>query len=136
MQRIVVPVAAPLRCWSFHAVLCAGCTSTHLRGAERVLRSKAPELVQQEAWGILLAHFAIRALMHDAALGALPKARDPDTVSFTRTLRTLSHVGAIPPSGPAAPAPCAGDDPRGTPRRSRQLQSRARRAAPRQAKDE
>ena len=56
---------------------------THLRGAQRVLRSKTPELVRQEAWGFLLAHFAIRALMHEAALGALPRARDPDTLSFT-----------------------------------------------------
>ena len=81
---------------------------THLRGAQRVLRSKTPELVQQEAWGFLLAHFAIRALMHEAALGALPKARDPDTLSFTHALRvtrrTLPHVAALPPSGPPASA--------------------------------
>jgi hypothetical protein len=74
---------------------------THLRGARRVLRSKTPELVHQEVWGFLLAHFAIRTLMHDAALGALPRARDPDTLSFTHainvTRRTLAHVTAIPP---------------------------------------
>jgi hypothetical protein len=79
---------------------------THLRGAKRVLRSKTPELVRQEAWGFLLAHFAIRALMHEAALGALPRERDPDSLSFTHTLRvarrTLPHVAAIPPSGPDA----------------------------------
>jgi len=79
---------------------------THLRGAHRVLRSKTPELVRQEAWGFLLAHFAIRALMHEAALGALPRARDPDTMSFTHALRvtrrTLPHLVAIPPSGPRA----------------------------------
>lgn len=75
---------------------------THLRGAQRVLRSKTPELVQQEAWGFLLTHFALRALMHEAALGALPRARDPDTLSFTHALhvarRTLPHVAAFPPS--------------------------------------
>lgn len=74
---------------------------THLRGAQRVLRSKTPELVRQEAWGFLLAHFAIRALMHEAALGARPRARDPDTLSFTHALRvtrrTLPHVAAVPP---------------------------------------
>ena len=74
---------------------------THLKGAGRVLRSKTPALVEQEAWGFLLAHFALRALMHEAALGALPRARDPDTLSFIHTLRvarrTLPHVGAIPP---------------------------------------
>lgn len=77
---------------------------THLRGGQRVLRSKTPALVQQEAWGFLLAHFALRALMHEAALGALPRARDPDTLSFTHALRvtrrTLPHVAGIPPSGP------------------------------------
>jgi hypothetical protein len=79
---------------------------THLRGSDRVLRSKTPELVRQEAWGFLLAHYAIRTLMHEAALGAIPRARDPDTLSFTHTLRvarrTLPHVAAIPPSGPGA----------------------------------
>lgn len=93
---------------------------THLRGARRVLRSKTPELVLQEAWGFLLAHFAIRALMHEAALGALPRARDPDTLSFTHALRvtrrTLPHVAVIPPSGSrSARSRTAGGPPR-TPR--------------------
>jgi len=74
---------------------------THLKGGQRVLRSKTPELVRQEAWGLLLAHFAIRGLMHEAALGALPRARDPDTMSFTHAVRvvrrTLPHFAAISP---------------------------------------
>jgi hypothetical protein len=74
---------------------------THLKGGQRVLRSKTPELVRQEAWGFLLAHFAIRALMHEAALGALPRARDPDTLSYTHAVRvarrTLPHFAALPP---------------------------------------
>jgi hypothetical protein len=110
---------------------------THLRGAHRVLRSKTPELVRQEAWGFLLAHFAIRALMHDAALGALPRARDPDTLSFTHTLRvirrTLPHLAAIPPSGPASRV--SGDPPR-TARRDREFQPRPRRPARRETQDE
>jgi hypothetical protein len=111
---------------------------THLRGGQRVLRSKTPELVRQEAWGFLLAHFALRALMHDAALGALPRARDPDTLSFTHALhvarRTLPHVAAVPPSrSSAAGADAPGDPPR-TPRRVRQLESRARRPARRPAR--
>lgn len=81
---------------------------THLKGAQRVLRSKTPELVRQETWGFLLAHFALRALMHEAALGALPRARDPDTLSFVHALRvtrrTLPHLAAVPPSGPAGRA--------------------------------
>jgi hypothetical protein len=43
---------------------------THLRGARAVLRSKTPELVRQEFWGLLLAHFAVRGPMHEAALRA------------------------------------------------------------------
>jgi hypothetical protein len=113
---------------------------THLRGGQRVLRSKTPDLVRQEAWGFLLAHFAIRALMHEAALGALPRARDPDTLSFTHALRvtrrTLPHVAALPPSGPATPdASPAPHSPR-TARGGGELKSRPRRAARRQAQDE
>lgn len=100
---------------------------THLRGAHRVFRSKTPELVRQEAWGFLLAHFAIRGLMHDAALGARPQARDPDTLSFTHALRvtrrTLPHLAAVPPSGP--PARTSGHPLRGT-RGARPLQPRSR----------
>ena len=48
---------------------------THLRGARIVLRSKTPELVEQEFYGLLLAHFAIRGLLHEAALKA---DEDPD----------------------------------------------------------
>jgi hypothetical protein len=76
---------------------------THLRGPRRVLRSKTPELVLQEAWGFLLAHYALRSLMHEAALGEIPRARDPDTLSFTHALRvtrrTLPHLAILPPSG-------------------------------------
>lgn len=113
---------------------------THLRGARRVLRSKTPELVRQEVWGLLLAHFAIRALMHDAALGALPRARDPDTLSFTHavhvTRRTLLHVTAIPPSGPGATAAGAPPHSRRAPRGSRAPAAGARRAARGQTQDD
>lgn len=113
---------------------------THLRGAQRVLRSKTPALVAQEAWGFLLAHFAVRALMHEAALGALPRARDPDTLSFTHALqvtrRTLPHIAGIPPSGPAATPAGAVPRARRTTRGARELQSGARRAPRRQAEDE
>jgi hypothetical protein len=110
---------------------------THLRGAQRVLRSKTPELVRQEVWGFLLAHFALRALMHEAALGAEPRARDPDTLSFTHALRvtrrTLPHWAALSPSGPAARPPGAAARAAG---RGRRVQSPAPRAARRQTQDE
>ena len=41
---------------------------THLRGRQMTLRSKTPDLVRQEFYGLVMAHFAIRGLMHEAAL--------------------------------------------------------------------
>src|SRR4051812_1706317 len=78
---------------------------THLRGARAVLRSKTPELVRQEFWGLLLAHFAVRGLMHEAALRA---DEDPDRLSFLHTVRVIRRklpvFAALPPSGQARPA--------------------------------
>ncbi|MGA8085770.1 MAG: IS4 family transposase [Terracidiphilus sp.] len=48
---------------------------THLRGAHIVLRSKTPDLVRQEFYGLMMAHFAIRGLMHEAALKADKRSR-------------------------------------------------------------
>lgn len=59
---------------------------THLRGRRIVLRSKTPELVRQELYGLLLAHFALRGLMHEAALKA---DIDPDDVSFVHAVRVV-----------------------------------------------
>jgi len=59
---------------------------THLRGSRIVLRSKTPALVKQEFYGLLLAHYAIRGLMHEAAL---KDDVDPDTLSFTHTIRIV-----------------------------------------------
>jgi IS4 transposase len=73
---------------------------THLRGAQIVLRSKTPELVRQEFFGLLMAHFAIRGLMHEAALKV---DEDPDRLSFLHSVRVvqrrLARFAAIPPSG-------------------------------------
>jgi Insertion element 4 transposase N-terminal/Transposase DDE domain len=71
---------------------------THLRGAKIVLRSKTPDLVRQEFYGLLMAHFAVRALMHEAALKA---GEDPDRLSFLHAVRVvrrkLPTFHAIPP---------------------------------------
>jgi hypothetical protein len=73
---------------------------THLRGAHIVLRSKTPDLVRQEFYGLLMAHFAVRGLMHEAALRA---DKDPDRLSFLHAVRVvrrkMAALGAIPPSG-------------------------------------
>jgi hypothetical protein len=72
---------------------------THLRGAQIVLRSKKPNLVRQEFFGLLMAHFAVRGLMHEAALKA---DEDPDRLSFLHSVhvvqRRLARYAAIPPS--------------------------------------
>ena len=57
---------------------------THQRGPRPMLRSKTPEGVYQEVNGYLLTHYAIRTLMHEVAAQA---GRDPDRLSFTRSLR-------------------------------------------------
>ena len=71
---------------------------THLRGAKIILRSKTPDLVRQEFYGLLMAHFAIRGLMHEAALKA---DEDPDRLSFLHAVRVIRRkmavYGAIPP---------------------------------------
>ncbi len=78
---------------------------THLRGAQIVLRSKTPELVKQEFWGLLMAHYAIRGLMHEAALKA---NEDPDRLSFLHSVRVvqrrMARYVAIPPSAEESPA--------------------------------
>lgn len=64
-------------------------THQHLPG--RPLRSHKPAGVRQELYGWLLAHFAIRVLMHEAALSL---DEDPDRLSFTNALRIIQQ--AIP----------------------------------------
>ena len=59
---------------------------THLRGSRIVLRSKTPDLVRQEFYGLLMAHFAIRGLMHEAALTG---NEDPDRLSFLHAVRVI-----------------------------------------------
>jgi len=72
---------------------------THLRGAGIVLRSKTPELVQQEFYGLMLAHYAVRGLMHEAAL---KEDVDPDVLSYLHAVRVvrrkLPSFVSIPPS--------------------------------------
>src|SRR5437763_4516983 len=107
---------------------------TQLRGARVVLRSKTPGLVRQEFWGLLLAHFAVRGLMHEAALRA---DEDPDRLSFLHAVRVVRRklplFAALPPLGQARPARGgAGRDPGGAGRE----QPRPEGAARGQAEDE
>jgi len=78
----------------------SGFVQTHLRGSKIVLRSKTPDLVRQEFYGLMMTHFAIRGLMHEAAL---QDREDPDRLSFLHAVRVvrrkLPQFVAIPPSG-------------------------------------
>jgi Insertion element 4 transposase N-terminal/Transposase DDE domain len=68
---------------------------TYLRGPGQVLRSRSPDMVRQEIWGYLLTHYAISALICQAATAA---GIDPDRVKFKRTLRIIRRA-----AGPAFP---------------------------------
>jgi hypothetical protein len=59
---------------------------THLSGRDVPVRSKTPAGVVQEVYGLVLAHYLIRRVIHDAAVTA---SADPDRVSFAGTLRVL-----------------------------------------------
>jgi hypothetical protein len=84
--------------WEFETTLDE--LKTHQRGPKVVLRSRSPEMVAQEVWGMLLVHHAIRTLMHQAALDY---HLDPDRLSFVRSLRivrrqvTTTGQAALPP---------------------------------------
>ncbi|MBN9117736.1 MAG: hypothetical protein J0I06_00955 [Planctomycetes bacterium] len=59
---------------------------THLSGRDVPIRSKTPAGVVQEVYGLVLAYYLIRRMIHDAAVTG---SVDPDRVSFTGTLRVL-----------------------------------------------
>jgi hypothetical protein len=70
---------------------------TYLRGPGRVLRSQSPDLVRQEIYGYLLTHYAISALICQAATEA---DIDPDRVKFKRTVRIIRRRAADPAFSP------------------------------------
>jgi hypothetical protein len=70
--------------WEFESTLDE--IKTHLGGPHLVLRSQHPDGAEQELYGFLLVHHAIRNLMHQAAREG---DHDPDRISFTRSLRVV-----------------------------------------------
>lgn len=69
-----------------------------LYGYKTILRSKTPDLVRQEMWGLLLTHFAVRQMMSQAAM---KHGLDPDRLSFINAVRVLKRklpqAMSIPP---------------------------------------
>ena len=66
---------------------------THMRGGNVVLRSKTPVLIEQEFYGMLLAHRAVRALMFEAASD---RKVPPERLSFTHSLRVIRRKLTAP----------------------------------------
>lgn len=76
---------------------------THQRGPAAILRSRSPDLVLQELYGLLVTHYAIRSLMTQAADQA---DIDPDRLSFIRALRIVRRqVTAQAAFSPLPPGP-------------------------------
>jgi hypothetical protein len=69
-----------------------------LCGNSTVIRSKTPILVEQELWGLIILHFALRQLM---AKAAWKNNVDPDKLSFKKTVyilrRKLPQIAAFSP---------------------------------------
>jgi hypothetical protein len=93
--------------WEFELTLDE--IETHQMSHSRVLRSKSPDLVRQEIWGFLLAHYAVRQLMHEAAETVDDDdGLDVDRLSFTRSLnvvrRHITNGAGFSPSPPESGA--------------------------------
>lgn len=72
--------------WEIEVAL--GELKTRLIGRDVILRSQKPELVKQEFYGFLLGYFAVRGIMHEAALQV---DEDPDRLSFVHAVRVIKR---------------------------------------------
>jgi hypothetical protein len=71
---------------------------THLLQSRRVLRSKTPDLVRQEFYGWVLAHYAVRWLLHQGATRhRIPHAELSFKGHVELLRRAQPHSGAFPP---------------------------------------
>ena len=104
LTTMLDPVAAPAMelaaiyhtRWEVQAVFDE--LKTHLLKSRRVLRSKTPDLVRQEFYGWVLAHYAVRWLLHQ---GATRHRMPHDSLSFTSHVQLLRREqprsGDFPP---------------------------------------
>jgi Insertion element 4 transposase N-terminal/Transposase DDE domain len=70
--------------WEFELTLDE--VETHQMAQSKILRSRTPELVRQEIWALLLAHYAVRSFMREAADDL---ELDVDRLSFTRSINVI-----------------------------------------------
>ena len=72
-------------------------------GRPTLLRSRIPELVEQDFYGLLLAYYGVRSVMHDVAR---EEQIEPNELSFVHALnvviRRLPEAVSFSPSGLAA----------------------------------
>lgn len=112
LTTLLDPLAAPMlelaalyhQRWDIEGVFDE--LKTHLRQSRRVLRSKTAELVRQEFYGWVLAHYAVRWLLHQGAA----RHRIPhQELSFTGHVQLLRRAqprsGAFPPRAPEKATP-------------------------------
>jgi hypothetical protein len=78
--------------WEIEEII--GETKTSLRFTQQPLRSQDPMLVYQEFYGLLLAHYAVRAWMFESATQA---DLDADLLSFTHAIEVLHQACAQSP---------------------------------------
>jgi hypothetical protein len=77
---------------------------THLRQSRRVLRSKTPDLVRQEFYGWVLAHYAVRWLLHQGATRhRIPHAELSFKGHVELLRRVQPHSGVFPPRAAQTP---------------------------------
>ena len=100
-QELPAPELAAAYHQRWEIELTFGEIETRQRGPGVILRSRTPDMVLQELYGLLVTHYAIRKLMAEAADQA---GIDPDQLSFTRALnivrRQVTAQAAFPPLRP------------------------------------
>jgi Insertion element 4 transposase N-terminal len=92
----------------------------HLGANQLVLRSQKPDLVIQELYATAMAHYAVRKVMHEAAVSA---DLDDDDLSFTHSLRIIRR--RLPMFGNFSPGKDNGGDPQGDLANSRLVEPQA-----------
>ncbi len=63
----------------------------HMKLPDHGLRSKRPDLIRQEFWGFLLAHYLVRVIIHRAARA---NHLDPDDIGFRQTVEIIKRKSA------------------------------------------
>lgn len=105
-----------------------------LPGERLMLRSRRADLVEQEVYGLLLVHLALRQLMYEASR---QNGCDPDQLSFLHTVRVVRrHLPFYAAFSPSAASADAEDGTDRDPRRAGRAKPRPAQPTRGQAQDE